>query len=387
MYTLVLKNQYKLNTLPQIILSEGIRDSKPVVFIDFEFNWTIIDLMKIYSKANYLQANKHWFVPKESFNLNEFFSLFRSKAYINYTALKKLPKTLADKRLKKDYSYRSSIILPEKYTNKLTQKRYSPNTIRTYSGYFKDFIYHFTNKKLDEITPVEINQYILLLIQNEEISASQQNQHINAIKFYYEQVLLKEKQTYIIDRPRKEKLLPSVLSKTEIKQVILQCNNLKHKCILSIIYSAGLRRSELIGLKITDIISERGLIKIVGAKGKKDRYSLLSSSLLKELRTYYRQYKPQTWLFEGQAINSQYSASSISRILIEAKNKAKIKRRVTPHMLRHSFATHLLEQGTDLRYIQELLGHGSSKTTEIYTHVSKRYIKKIKNPLDELFSD
>lgn len=376
-----------MNNLPQITLSKGSFKDRPVVFIDFEFNWNIVDLIKTYSKANYVQADKHWFVPKENFNLNEFFTLFRSKAFINYTALQKLSKTLPDKKILKDYSYRSSTKLPKNYTNKLSQKRYSQNTIRTYSGYFKDFVHHFKKEKLDEITPNEINQYILFLIQNEGISASQQNQRINAIKFYYEQVLLNEKQSYSIDRPRKEKLLPSVLSKTEIKQIILKCNNLKHKCILSVIYSAGLRRSELIGLKITDIISERGLIKIVGAKGKKDRYSLLSSTLLEELRTYYRQYKPQTWLFEGQTINSQYSASSISRILYEAKNKAGIKRRVTPHMLRHSFATHLLEQGTDLRYIQELLGHGSSKTTEIYTHVSKRHIEKIKNPLDELFND
>ncbi len=376
-----------MSDTPQIELSEGFHNEKPVVFIDFDFNWVIIDLMKTYSKANYLQADKHWFVPKEDFNLNEFFTLFRSKAFINYSALKKLSKTLPDKKFQKDYSYRSGTKLPEKYTDKLTQKRYSQNTIRIYSGYFKDFVHHFKSEKLEEITPDEINQYILLLIQNEGISASQQNQHINAIKFYYEQVLLNEKQSYSIDRPRKEKLLPSVLSKSEIKQIILHCNNLKHKCILSVIYSAGLRRSELIDLKITNIISERGLIKIVGAKGKRDRYSLLSSSLLEELRTYYRQYKPQTWLFEGQAINSRYSASSISRILNEAKNKAGIKRRVTPHMLRHSFATHLLEQGTDLRYIQELLGHSSSKTTEIYTHVSKRYIEKIKNPLDELFND
>jgi integrase/recombinase XerD len=372
---------------PQITLSEGILNDNPVVYIDFAFDWKIVELMKVFSKASYIKSEKRWFVPKEKFNLNEFFTVLSSSAFIDYSALKKLSNSLPEKKHTQDYSYRASTKLPDKYTDKLTQKRYSQNTIRTYSGYFKDFIHHFKNDRLEEITPDEINQYILALIQNEGISSSQQNQRISAIKFYYEQVLLNEKQSYSIDRPRKKKLLPSVLSKTEIKQIILHCNNLKHKCILSVIYSAGLRRSELINLKVTDIISERGLIKIEGAKGKKDRYSLLSFSLLEELRAYYRQYKPQTWLFEGQAVNSQYSSSSISRILHEAKNKAKIKRKVTPHMLRHSFATHLLEQGTDLRFIQELLGHESSKTTEIYTHVSKRYIEKIKNPLDELFND
>ncbi|MGV8091055.1 MAG: tyrosine-type recombinase/integrase [Mangrovibacterium sp.] len=157
--------------------------------------------------------------------------------------------------------------------------------------------------------------------------------------------------------------------------------------ILSLIYSAGLRRSKLINLKITDIHSKRGLLRIEGAKGKKDRYSLLSTLLLGELRTYDKQYRPKLWLFEGPVAGTHYSPTSIAKILDKASVQAEIDRRVTPHMFRHSFATHLLEQGTDLRYIQELLGHSSSKTTEIYTHVSKRYIEGIKNPLDDIFYD
>ena len=156
---------------------------------------------------------------------------------------------------------------------------------------------------------------------------------------------------------------------------------------MSLIYSAGLRRSELINLKITDIDSKRGLIKIEGAKGKKDRYSLFSSLLVVQLRAYYKKYKPHAWLFEGPEAGTRYSPTSIANVLHEASIKAGIRQKVTPHMLRHSFATHLLEQGVDLRYIQELLGHGSSKTTEIYTHVSKRYIEGIKNPLDDIFDD
>jgi len=147
-----------------------------------------------------------------------------------------------------------------------------------------------------------------------------------------------------------------------------------------------LRRSELINLKITDIISEREQIRIAGAKGNKDRYSLLSLKLLNELREYYKQYKPQYWLFEGTP-GKQYSASSIVQILTKGCQLAGIKRRITPHVLRHSFATHLLEQGTDLRYIQELLGHSSTKTTEIYTHVSNKTMRQIKKPLDDFFEN
>ena len=164
-------------------------------------------------------------------------------------------------------------------------------------------------------------------------------------------------------------------------------SNLKHRCIISLIYSADLRRSELINLKGEDILSDRNQIKIRNAKGKKDRYSLLSQALLKELREYYKIYKPREWLFEGYGINDQYSATSIAKILSRAGKMAGIQKRITPHMLRHSFATHLLEQGTDLRYIQELLGHSSSKTTEIYTHVSNKNLSLIKNPLDEIFNN
>ncbi|HKI79736.1 MAG TPA: tyrosine-type recombinase/integrase [Ignavibacteriaceae bacterium] len=175
-----------------------------------------------------------------------------------------------------------------------------------------------------------------------------------------------------------------ILGKNEVKRILNSSNNVKHKCILMLIYSAGLRRSELIGLKISDIDSERMVINICGAKGKKDRISLLSKNTLMLLRDYYKEYKPQTFLFEGQN-GRKYSATSVANILKRAAKKAGIQKKVTPHMLRHSFATHLLEQGTDLRYIQELLGHNSSKTTEIYTHISKKAIDNIQNPIDEFF--
>ena len=161
-------------------------------------------------------------------------------------------------------------------------------------------------------------------------------------------------------------------------------NNIKHRCILMLIYSAGLRRSELINLKISDIDSERMVVHIKGAKGKKDRISLLSENILHLLRDYYKIYKLRIYLFEG-ATGEKYSSSSVANSLKKSAQRAGIKKRVTPHVLRHSFAAHLLEQGTDLRYIQESLGHNSSKTTEIYTHVSKKAIDRIRNPIDDFF--
>ncbi len=270
------------------------------------------------------------------------------------------------------------------YRNLLLQKRYSDNTINMYCNYFEDFCKYFNKQDLKEITTNEINNYILNLIKSRQISISQQNQRINAIKFYYEKVLGREKQYYELHRPKKEHKLPKVLSKDEVKRIFSVTKNLKHKSILMLIYSAGLRRSELLNLIPTDIDSERMVINIHGAKGKKDRISLLSDNLLQLLRQYYKEYRPKKYLFEGQN-GGKYSSTSVANILKKAAQKAGIRKNVTPHMLRHSFATHLLEQGTDLRYIQELLGHDSSKTTEIYTHVSKKAITKIKNPLDDFF--
>jgi len=270
------------------------------------------------------------------------------------------------------------------YKDLLIQKRYSENTINIYCNYFKDFVNHFSPNKLENLTINDINSYILDLIKLKDISISQQNQRINSIKFYYEKALGREKQYYNIYRPKKESKLPKVLSKNEIKKILNSCDNIKHKCAIMLLYSAGLRRSELLDLKIRDIDSERMVVSIIGSKGKKDRISLLSKNMLDLLRKYYKEYSPKEYLFEGLT-GGKYSPTSVANILKKATRKASIHKKVTPHMLRHSFATHLLEQGTDLRYIQDLLGHNSSKTTEIYTHVSKRAIDKIRNPIDDFF--
>ena len=174
-----------------------------------------------------------------------------------------------------------------------------------------------------------------------------------------------------------------MLSKDEVKAIMDATHNLKHKCLLGLIYSGGLRVGEAIKLKINDIDSKRMLIHIKGAKGKKDRYTLLSKGFLSLLRTYYKEFKPKVYLFEGQG-NDQYSSSSAQSVLRRSVQVSGIKKKVTLHTLRHSFATHLLENGTDIRYIQELLGHNSPKTTMIYTHVTENSLKNINNPFDDL---
>lgn len=372
-----------MNTRPKIRLEYGDLHQQPVVFVRFEFNRKIIALLKELQPARWSQTTNCWYIFVNEFNLGAFYKVFIDFAFIDYSAIKVKAIRLETERVKRDYSYRPSTDLPVGYFELLKQKRYSESTIKTYSAYFKDFKHFFSEADLEQLPSKEINAYILYLIQEWNITISEQNQRINAIKFYYEKLLRKEKQLYEIDRPRQERTLPDILSKEEMSAILKATNNIKHKTIIALIYSCGLRRSEAIRLKISEIDSKRMMIKISGAKGKKDRYVQLSAALLLLLRDYYLEFKPTKWLFEGQK-GGQYGSQSISKVLKTAAFKAGIKKRVYPHMLRHSFATHQLEQGIDIRYIQTWLGHDSIKTTQRYTHVSENNFKNFKNPLDEL---
>ena len=269
---------------------------------------------------------------------------------------------------------------PEEYLLKLELKRYSNSTVRIYVSFFEMFINYYKDKELYAIDESDIRAFLQEKIQN-NVSNSYLNQAINAIKFYYEVVLGMPNRFYAIERPRKEFKLPTVISKDEVLAMITSANNLKHRCIIQLLYSAGLRRSELINLKLTDVDSKRMLIRVEGSKGNKDRYTLLSKTALSDLRAYYLEWKPRMYLFEGRKAG-KYSANSVLQVVKDAAIKAGVKQTVSPHVLRHSFATHLLESGVDLRQIQVLLGHGSSKTTEIYTHVATNTFKNIINPLD-----
>lgn len=275
---------------------------------------------------------------------------------------------------------------PLVYLEKMALLHYSGRTMRAYHSLLLRFLNSFAKQGLgaiNQFTPEQINQYHQALQQRGH-SFTYINQSVNAIKFYYTKILNRlEMGLTEIDRPNKEKKLPKVLSQQEVAAILKAATNLKHRCLLLLLYSGGLRISEVVNLKLTDVQSQRNLLLIRGAKGYKDRTTLLSGKLLEELRLYYRQYKPKVWLFEGQE-GGPYSVESTRKVFRAALEKAGIKRAATPHTLRHSFATHLLEQGTDLRYIQELLGHNSSKTTEIYTHVTQHGLEKIISPLDRL---
>ncbi|MDM1047706.1 site-specific integrase [Sphingobacterium hotanense] len=272
----------------------------------------------------------------------------------------------------------------EKFVQWLRSKRYSESTIKTYTEAIRIFLKFFSEKPLNEIGNDDItvfnNEYIL----KNKLSASYQNQMVNAVKLFFQTVQNRKLKIEQIHRPKKPKTLPNVLSKEEIKSILEAHANLKHRTMLSLIYACGLRRSELLNLKPAHIDSKRGVLLIQQAKGKKDRITPISEKIIAILRDYYRAYKPQIWLFEGQFKGERYSEKSLENVLKQALKKANITKPVSLHWLRHSYATHLLENGTDLRYIQELLGHASIKTTEIYTHVSTKSLQNIKSPFDDL---
>lgn len=272
---------------------------------------------------------------------------------------------------------------PETFILKLKELRYSERTIVSYKSCFEEFINYYHDYEIDQIDETMIVNFLRYLVTERKVSISYQNQSINAIKFYFEHVLRGQRMVYRIDRPQADKLLPVVLSEEEVAAILNATPNLKHKAILMTIYSAGLRVGEAVRLRINDIDSKRMQIRVVQSKGRKDRYTLLSKKTLEILRSYYVPYRPQKWLFEGPD-GGPYSDSSIQAILRASVKRAGIKKRVTVHTLRHSFATHLLENGVDLRYIQSLLGHSSSTTTEIYTHVTTKGFDQIVSPLDRL---
>jgi integrase/recombinase XerD len=265
-------------------------------------------------------------------------------------------------------------------------KNYSRNTISTYHHFLLRFINSYKHATLETINNFEaskINEYHSHMLGDTRYSSITINQSVNAIKLYYQQVLKRTIVLEEIDRPKREKTLPKVWNVEQVEKILKCVTNKKHKCMLSLIYGGGLRIGEVLNLKVTDINSKTMQVRVEQGKGKKDRYTLLSKNSLELLRAYFVEYKPTNFLFEGQ-YGGKYSNSSLLSVLDDALAKAKVPKCGGLHVLRHSFATHLLEGGTDIRFIQELLGHNSSKTTEIYTHVSNKYLQGIKSPMDNV---
>lgn len=271
--------------------------------------------------------------------------------------------------------------VPQEYIAKMKQLNYTQSSIDNYVPLFEEFINYYPDNAIEEITPAMVEAYMQYLVLDRKYGTSSHRMAISAIKFYYEKVLHRSKYTYQFEQPRSEKKLPVVLNRSEVDVMLDRTKNLKHKCLLMVTYCCGLRVGELTGLKLKDMDMERGTLHIRQAKGMKDRYVFIAKKCIPVLLSYIEIYKPAAFLFEGEN-GGPYSSRSAQLVFHYAVQRAGINKDVKFHTLRHSFATHALENGTNLRVIQEILGHNSSKTTEIYTHVTQKTLESFRNPLD-----
>ncbi|GAB3529878.1 hypothetical protein GCM10027443_09740 [Pontibacter brevis] len=380
----------KLGELPVVRLQPMlIEGGRTVISVTFRMNQGLYDTLRRSRVANWQKEQKCFAIPEDGQSIQALAEEIEGVGWLWLSQeLQVRDVALLRKLWEQTYIKENNYIsCPIDYLEKLYLLNYSMNTIRTYHSLLLRFLNGHREKGMASVnafTEEEINSYHRNMVQAGAYSCSLINQSINAVKFYYQRVLGRhEVQLNNVERPEKPERLPTVLSKQEVARILSATDNLKHRCLLQLLYAGGLRIGEVINLRLTDVQSGRNLLLIRGGKGKKDRTTLLSQKLLQSLREYYKAYRPKVWLFEGQT-GGQYTVDSTRNVFRACVAKAGIKTKVTPHTLRHSFATHLLEQGTDLRYIQVLLGHRSSKTTEIYTHVTTHALDKIVSPLDNL---
>jgi site-specific recombinase XerD len=381
-----------LNETPKITLSTATHRETPVVKIEFVYNRELIDALKANTNARWSANMNCWYIPKDQFVLGDFFAAMKPVAWIDYSAVKNKNSRRPPKSTEKKYSpasmkKRISSETREKiddFKKWLEQGRYGENTVKTYIHQLEIFFGYYSDIKPEQITTQDITAFNSEFILKNNLSATFQNQTISALKKFYTWKFNRNLDSENLERPRKSSSLPKVMDKTDLKRFFESIKNTKHKMAFETIYAYGLRRGELLNLKLQHIDTKRGMISIINAKGKKDRSLPISKKWLEKVKAYYNTYKPTTYFIEGQYPGKSITAGSLQKVFERALSDSKINKPFTIHCLRHSFATHLLENGIDLRYIQKLLGHKSSKTTEIYTHVSKESLKNIKNPFDEL---
>lgn len=357
------------------------------MLVRFPFSNVILGRIRTIDGREWHPEIRCWSIPSSTKNLELLLDTF-SEEQIYYDAkVSELIKScnLAAPGIKPIESEPTEDTLQsfESMEKELRLRGYSQKTIKVYVGHVRR-LRNYYNKALDEIDEKDIKKYLLFLVEERGCRYSYAQQALSALKFYYINIVKKSFIVSGVSFPRKERQLPDVLSQSEVAAILSHTTNLKHRAILYLVYAAGLRVGEVVRLKIEDIDDKRRVIKVAQGKGKKDRYTLLSSRAELLLKEYIGVYKPYDWLFEGGIAGRHLTERSVQRVFENSCNRANIAKDVSVHVLRHSFATHLLESGTDLRYIQELLGHSSSKTTEIYTHVSTKDLGKIQSPLDNL---
>lgn len=361
---------------PKITCEFVINNGNPSILVLFEKDYALNKEVQQIKGARFTKSKGGWYVPDTTENRMKF-------GLAPATALEVMQQKVASSPVQLSANNKEQLLL---FLEQLALKKYSASTLQTYRSEFMQLLQLLKEKPVQELSPEQIKRYMLYCVVQLKLTENTLHSRLNALKFYFEQVLKREKFFFEIPRPKKQLQLPKVFNEAEVGRLFKAITNIKHKAIVFTAYSAGLRVSEVVQLKITDVDSRRMVLLIAQAKGKKDRYVNLSPLLLDILRSYLKlhQPRPKTYLFEGQVPGEPYSTRSAQQIFVDAKKKAGISKAVPFHGLRHSFATHLLEKGVDIRYIKEILGHFDIRTTERYLHVARNTLVNITSPLDDL---
>lgn len=373
---------------PTVIFSRANHKGQEILLVHFKYNLELKEYVKKFQGVQWSTRLRSFYLFFSRETTHELFLYLRAQDYyIDYSALRTKRKEQQFVSHTKKLQLNPEISLEVKdnirsFRDWMRQKRYSANTINTYESMLIQFFRFKYPKPIDSITEKDILDFNINYILANRFSYTYQNQTINAIKLFYRDRSNCSLVPDVIERPNKSRKLPTVLSIEEVKLILVHTSNLKHKTLLSLLYSCGLRIGEALNLRIGDIDMRRRFMHVKSGKGFKDRYVPVTERMIALLMVYNECYAPDNFIFQGQN-GGRYSAVSARQVLKRSLEKAGIEKRITLHTLRHSHATHLLENGTDLRFIQELLGHNSPKTTMIYTHVSTTSLDKIKNPFDD----
>jgi integrase/recombinase XerD len=363
-----------LETYPKIYLEQKIHRKESQLLLRFSFHSELVALVKSIKNTFWSKTINAWYLKDSQENLDLILSVFKNITAVDTSKISK--KIL----FKRNLTASQKKLLNNFYLF-LKGKRYRPSTIQTYTFFVADFINFHSKTSLEELTNRAVELFIETVFMERNYSVSSQRQFISALKIFILFYPHTKINNLVLERPKRSRKLPSVLSQEEVLKIIQCTQNIKHRAILALIYSCGLRISELVNLKLIDFHIERKQLIVKNGKGRKDRYVSLADSFLPLLSNYYHSYKPKIYFVEGKN-GGTYSPESVRQFLKKSCLKAEIKKTVTPHTFRHSYATHLLENGVDIRYIQSLLGHAKPETTMIYTHVKRKDLMDIQNPLD-----
>jgi len=364
---------------PIIFLEEKIHRKNNQLLIKFDYDETLISLIRSIQGTSWSKSLKAWYILNTKDNLNIILKLFEKITTVDFS------KTGKSVPFKRNLTEEQKQLLNQFYLF-LKGKRYSQSTIQTYTFFIADFINFHTKTPLAELTNRAVELFIETVFMERNYSVSSQRQFISALKIFTVFCPQTKIHNLSLERPKKSRILPSVLSQEEVLRIIQLTKNLKHRAIIVLLYSSGLRIGEVTNLLLKNIDIIRRQIKVEKGKGRKDRFVVLATSYLPLLQNYLTTFKPALYFIEGPT-GKKYSESSIRKFLFRSVQKAGISKKVTPHTLRHSYATHLLENGVGLRHIQELLGHAKPETTMIYTHVAKKDLLDIQSPLDTILLD